>query len=95
MASPEVHFEDWEHRECPTCEAKPGNPTLCDACIHNQTAIYALKAVCRGKQHDMEALAAGMMKFAPDLMTRFIERWQAADGALDEFLAALRKMGDE
>ena len=29
-------------RECPSCAAKPGSPTLCVACLHNRTMIDSL-----------------------------------------------------
>jgi hypothetical protein len=38
----------------------------------------------------LETLASALTKFAPDLMAELQIRFKQADGALDEFLAALR-----
>jgi hypothetical protein len=30
-------------KECPTCAAKPGSPTLCESCYHNRYVIRMLR----------------------------------------------------
>lgn len=30
---------EWQFKECATCAAKPGSPTLCAGCLHNRTTI--------------------------------------------------------
>jgi hypothetical protein len=34
-----------EFMECPTCEAKPGIPTLCKSCLKNRKTIEKLKTL--------------------------------------------------
>jgi hypothetical protein len=34
-------------KECESCAAKPGSPTLCAACLHNRTTIDRLLAALR------------------------------------------------
>ena len=41
-----------EFAECASCAAKPGAPTLCQACLHNRATINPLRAEC-------EALTTG------------------------------------
>lgn len=31
-----------EFKECESCSAKPGSPTLCESCLHNRTVISDL-----------------------------------------------------
>ena len=33
-----------DFRECPTCAAKTGSPTLCEICLHNRSVVSNLKA---------------------------------------------------
>lgn len=36
-----------EFKECPTCAAKPGSPTLCASCLQNRSLISHLQTVVR------------------------------------------------
>jgi hypothetical protein len=36
------HDPGQEFKECPTCAAKPGSPTLCGSCLHNRAVISEL-----------------------------------------------------
>jgi hypothetical protein len=40
-----------EFRECASCAAKPGAPTLCAACLHNRATINRLIAALRVVWH--------------------------------------------
>ncbi len=43
-----------EFRECAACAAKPGSPTLCDACLHNRGALSRLHSVVRHCLDELE-----------------------------------------
>ncbi len=45
-----------EFQECPTCEAKPGMPMLCESCIHNGDVIHELKDKLRTKSKLLEII---------------------------------------
>lgn len=39
--TPKTDTDDF--KECATCAAKPGAPTLCESCLHNRRVIFILK----------------------------------------------------
>lgn len=47
-------------RECDTCSAKPGSPTLCSGCLHNRDLIISLHSryleVFRGMVEGMKVI---------------------------------------
>lgn len=59
-----------------------------DAEILRLTAALA-EAEKRGWEKAIKTLASGLSKFAPDLTSELVAKFNAADGALDEFLAIL------
>jgi hypothetical protein len=46
-----------DFKECDTCRAKPGAPTLCAGCLHNRRVIAQLKNAVRYHVARQQALA--------------------------------------
>ena len=55
-------MNEWDSKECAACWAKPGSPTLCDACLHNRNVASRLRRA-------FEQIAAGEKREA-DLKAR-------------------------
>ena len=53
--APEPNLDDLlasDFAECPTCAAKAGSPTLCQACVQNRTLISFMKKELEGRAED-------------------------------------------
>lgn len=40
------NFQKLQFKECETCSAKPGSPTLCYGGLYNRTLIDYLRGIC-------------------------------------------------
>ena len=46
-----------EFKECASCRAKPGSPTLCESCLHNRTTINVLNDLVENQTYDLNLFA--------------------------------------
>jgi hypothetical protein len=57
----DMRANDLEFLECDSCRAKPGNPVLCQGCLHNRRTIEELRSRL-AEQKRLIDLLDGMLK---------------------------------
>lgn len=81
-----------EFMECAACRAKPGCPTLCEACLHNRALVNELRDARERRQRDIfawtkeafgEAEATSFEQRGLRLLEEAIEAYQAVGGHAD------------